>query len=341
MKRKLLTIMRLIETNPQESQQSCETEAALVPQIGHLTNQKAPGSITTAQTAIGWQHIRQLVVDAVSSPRSKLAYGHAVDAFLEWWQAELPGPLSKATVQRYRATLEARGLAASSINVYLAALRKLAAEASDNNLLDRETARAIRCVKGAKILGSRMGNWLSREQAQALLDTPNRNTLKGIRDAALLTVLLGAGLRRSEAIALCIEDIQQREGRWVICDLIGKGGRVRSVPIAAWIKAAIDRWLAASGISEGCIFRAVNKAGCVSHGQMTGSGVYVILREYTNAVRPHDLRRSFAQLARRASCSIEQIALSLGHASVQTTERYLGTQLDLTDSPSDRIKLRT
>jgi hypothetical protein len=73
---------------------------------------------------MGWQDIRRLVIDAVSSPHSKLADGHAVDAFLEWWQTEHPGPLSKAAVQRYRATLEARGLAPSSINVHLAALRK-------------------------------------------------------------------------------------------------------------------------------------------------------------------------------------------------------------------------
>jgi site-specific recombinase XerC len=184
-----------------------------------------------------------------------------------------------------------------------------------------------------------MGNWLSQEQAQELLDTPNHERLKGLRDVALLAVLLGAGLRRSEVVGLCVEEIQQREGRWVICDLIGKGRRVRSVPIAAWVKVAIDCWLAASGITEGCVFRPVNKGGNVCRKRMTSAGVYAIVQEYARGIAPHDLRRSFAQLARKASCSIEQIQLSLGHASVQTTERYLGTRLDLADAPSDRIKL--
>jgi site-specific recombinase XerC len=332
--------MPIIETYQQDPEQSSEASAALVSQNGHAANWEARGSIAAVRNTIPWQHVRRLVVDAVSSPHSKTAYGSAIDRFLEWWQAELPAPLSKATVQRYRATLEAGGLAPSSINVQLAALRKLAVEAADNGLLDRRTAQAISSIKGAKAHGRRIGNWLSREAAQELLDTPDRDRLKGVRDVALLAVLLGAGLRRSEAVALRVDDIQQREGRWVIVDLIGKGGRVRSVPIASWLKHAIDCWLEAGSITEGHVFRAINRGGRISRASMTGSGVYRVLATYTDAVRPHDLRRSFAQLARKASCSIEQIQLSLGHASVQTTERYLGTQLDLIDSPSDRIKLR-
>ena len=160
-------------------------------------------------------------------------------------------------VQRYRTTvLEARGLAPSSINVKLAAVRKLAAEAADNGLLDLQTAQAIQGVKGAPIKGARMGKWLSRTQAQELLDAPDASTLKGKRDVALLAVLLGAGLRRGEVAALTVEHIQQRDGRWVIVDLLGKHGRVRSVPIASWIKCAIDRWTEAAGITEGRLFVA-------------------------------------------------------------------------------------
>ena len=179
------------------------------------------------------EQIRALVLDAVSSPATKRAYGKALDEFLAWCQREQPADgLSKAIVQRYRAALENRGLGASSVNIRMAAVRKLATEAADNGLLDAETARAIRSVHGVKMHGTRIGTWLSREQAQELLNAPDRETLKGTRDVALLAVLLGAGLRRSEVTALCVEDLQQREGRWVIMDIIGKGGRVRSVPIA-------------------------------------------------------------------------------------------------------------
>jgi integrase len=235
--------------------------------------------------------------------------------------------------------LEARGLAASSINTHLAALRKLAVEAADNGLVDAEMARAIGRVRGAKVHGSRLGNWLSQEQAQALLDAPDRATLRGLRDAALLAVLLGSGLRRAEVASLRVDHLQQREGRWVIVDLLGKGGRVRSVPIAAWVKAAIDRWLSTAGIQQGCVFRPVNKGSRLGGERMTDTGVYAVLKTYAG-LAPHDLRRSFAAMARKSGCAIEQIQLSLGHASIQTTERYLGVRQDLSDSPSDRIKLR-
>jgi site-specific recombinase XerD len=332
--------MPLIESNSPESQQTPHGDLALIPQNGHPATQGSPGAIARISLDVRWQNIRNLVLDSVTSRASKRAYGQALDEFLAWYQREQPASgLSKATVQRYRAAAEARGLAASTVNVRLAALRKLATEAADSGLLNGEIARAIRSVRGAKKLGTRIGNWLSHEQAQELLDTPGRSTLKGLRDTALLAVLLGAGLRRSEVVSLCIEHLQQREGRWIIADLIGKGGRVRSVPIAAWIKAAIDRWLAASGIIGGCVFRPVNKGGNVRRGKMSEAGVYAILRKYAK-LAPHDLRRTFAQLARKAGCNVEQIQQSLGHASIQTTERYLGIQQDLADSPSDRIRLR-
>jgi integrase len=290
--------------------------------------------------APAWDRIRALVVDAVSSPHTKRLYGRAVDEFLAWHQRKQPGALSKALVQRYKTTvLEARGLSASTVNVSLAALRRLAAEASDNGLLDAETARAIGNVKGARMHGTRMGNWLSREEAQALLDAPDRGTLRGLRDAALLALLLGAGLRRSEAAALRVDHLQQREGRWVIVDLLGKGGRVRSVPIAIWVMGAVDRWLSAASISDGYVLRPVNKGSRVSCKAMTPAGIYSALLTYAD-LAPHDLRRTFAQLARKGDASIEQIQMSLGHASVQTTERYLGTRQNLEDAPSDRVRLR-
>ena len=111
------------------------------------------------------------------------------------------------------------------------------------------------------------------------------------------------------------------------------------MPIAAWVKASIDRWLSATGIQAGYVFRPVNKASRVASERMTDAGVYAVLKTYAE-LAPHDLRRSFAQMARKADCSIEQIQLSLGHASIQTTERYLGTRQDLADSPSDRIRLQ-
>jgi site-specific recombinase XerC len=124
----------------------------------------------------------------------------------------------------------------------MSAIRKLAAEASDNGILAPELAAGIARVKSAKSVGVRTGNWLSARQAQSLLNAPNVLTLRGLRDRAILAVLLGCGLRRSEVAALTFNHLQQRDGRLCIVDLMGKHGRIRTMPMPAWVKVAIDAW---------------------------------------------------------------------------------------------------
>lgn len=100
----------------------------------------------------------------------------------------------------------------------MSAVRKLAAEAADNGLLAPELAAGIARVKSAKSVGIRAGNWLSLRQAQALLSAPDLATVKGLRDRAILAVLLGCGLRRSEVAALSFSHFQQRDGRWCVVE---------------------------------------------------------------------------------------------------------------------------
>jgi integrase len=100
----------------------------------------------------------------------------------------------------------------------MSAIRKLAAEAADNGLIAPELAAGIARVKSAKSVGVRTGNWLSVRQAQNLLNAPDVATLRGLRDRAILAVLLGCGLRRSEMATLTLAHVQQRDGRWCIVD---------------------------------------------------------------------------------------------------------------------------
>src|SRR6266581_2164849 len=131
-----------------------------------------------------WERLKSLVLDSVSSPITKRVYNMALDEFLAWFQqAPRPG-FTKATVSTWRVSLEERGLGSSSIIIRMSAIRKLAAEASDNGLLAPELAAGISRVKSAKSVGIRMGNWLSARQAQILLNAPDITTLKGLRDRA-------------------------------------------------------------------------------------------------------------------------------------------------------------
>lgn len=287
----------------------------------------------------------RMVLDGLPSENSRRAYERALIDFFQWHKGVGRPQLNKAVVQRYAAELRDAGMAASSVNQRLSAIRKLAAEAADNGALDPQVASGIRAVKGARSEGRRTGNWLTREEAQAWLSAPDTKTVRGRRDRALLSVLIGCGLRRAEAVGLTFAHVQPRDGRWVLVDLIGKRDKVRSVPMPNWAKAAIDEWGKASGISEGLVFRAVNKGDRIVGDGITPQAVYNIIVGYASVlekkgVAPHDLRRTFAKLAHKGGAAIDQIQLSLGHESIQTTEDYLGVEQDLTDAPCDHLGLR-
>jgi integrase len=282
------------------------------------------------------------VLDAVSSPHTRRSYDLALSRFLIWYQASGAPGLTKASVQRYRTELEGQGLSASSLNVHLSAIRKLAAEAADNGLLAPELAAGIARVRGAKRLGTRAGNWLTPEEATALLNAPDLSRLIGCRDRVILALLVGCGLRRAELVSLDIEHIQLRNSRWTIPDLSGKGNRLRTVAVPAWVKVIIDDWLERAGLISGPVLRPLNKAGRVLKGRLSEDTVWHIVREYGARLgkagfAPHDLRRTCAKLCRLSGGDLEQIQLLLGHASVQTTERYLGTRQNLVQAVNDNL----
>jgi integrase len=176
------------------------------------------------------------------------------------------------------------------------------------------------------------------------ISSPDASTVQGQRNRALLAVLIGCGLCRQKTATLTLEHIQLRDARWVIVDLIGKGSRVRTVPMPSWTKQAIDAWIAIAGIGSGFVFRRVQKGGRVLSECMATRGIFNTVRSARAKIgvynlAPHDLRRTFAKLAHKGRAALEQIQLSLRHASVTTTERYLGVRQDLADAPCDHLGL--
>lgn len=137
---------------------------------------------------------KRAVLNALGSPESKRAYEFAVGDFVTWYCSEPRLAFSRTVVLRYRLELESRRLAPATINLRLAAVRRLAYEAADTGLLSPELAAGIRRVKGAKRVGVRLGNWLTAEQSKALLQAPDIASLKGLRDCAMLSVMLACGL---------------------------------------------------------------------------------------------------------------------------------------------------
>ena len=208
-------------------------------------------------------HAKRTVLSSLGSRDSTRAYAYAIDDFIAWYCSEPRLAFGKHVVLRYRIELESRLLAPATINVRLAAVRRLAYEAADSGLLSPELAAGIQRVKGAKKLGVRLGNWLTVDECRRLLRAPDEQTLKGKRDRAVLAMLLGCGLRRAEVAKLQVRDLQQREEHWAVVDLIGKGRHIRTVPVPDWVKTTLDEWTQAAAIGDGRLFRCVNRSGAI------------------------------------------------------------------------------
>ena len=291
-------------------------------------------------------HCKRAVLNSLGSPASRRVYEYAIDQFITWYCSEPRLAFNRIVVVRYRMHLESRGLAANTINQQLAAVRRLAHEAADAGLLSPELAAGISRVKGVKQLGFRAGNWLSAAQSSEVLLRADGEGMRAKRDHAMLAMLFGCGFRRSELVGLELGEIQTRQGHWAVVDLIGKGGHIRTVPIPEWVKAALDQWTRAAGVREGRIFRAVARTGKVWGKGISQNVVWYVVRTCCERVglehiAPHDLRRTCAKLCHDSGGELEQIQFLLGHASVQTTERYLGCKQNLGSPVNDRFKLRT
>jgi integrase len=288
------------------------------------------------------EHTKTAVLNSLTSASGQRTYDHAIREFVTWYCSEPRLAFNRIVVLRYRIHLDQRGYAPATINLRLAAVRRVAYEAADAGLLSPELAAGIRCVKGVRRIGVRLGNWLTPEQGRPLFNATIPSTPRGLRDHAMVAMLIGCGLRRAELLALHLESIQQREEHWVIADLVGKAGHVRTVPIPTWVKSAVDAWTAAAAITHVPLFRAINKAGRVWGDGMSPKMLWDVVRAAAaragiEKLAPHDLRRTCARLCHLAGGELDQIQFLLGHVSIQTTERYLGCKQKLRVAVNDRL----
>jgi integrase len=126
--------------------------------------------------------------------------------------------------------------------------------------------------------------------------------------------------------------------------LIGKGKHIRTVPVPAWAKRMVDEWVKAAAIEDGPIFRKVNRLERVWGDKLTPKAIWHIVKAAAAKagipnLAPHDLRRTCTRLCHLAGGELEQIQFLLGHASVQTTERYLGCKQKLRHAVNDAIDM--
>ena len=129
----------------------------------------------------------------------------------------------------------------------------------------------------------------------------------------------------------------------MIADLRGKGGRIRTVAVPVWVKQGIDAWTSAARLEGGQLLRSIRKGGRIVEG-LSDWAIWSVVEQAAKQIGierfgAHDLRRTCAKLCRKNGGDLEQIKFLLGHSSIQTTERYLGSEQDIAFAVNDSLGL--
>ena len=212
----------------------------------------------------------------------------------------------------------------------------------DLEYINGTTTARIERTKGKKVLGRKTGSWLTERQAADLVNHPD-DSLRGLRDRAVLAIAYGCGLRRTEIATLRFENLEYiaPEDKWIF-QVTGKHNRTREVVIGQSVQVHLERWIDAAGLESGWIFPALDRnTEAISDEPMHPNTVYLIVKRHAERLgldaAPHDLRRSFALNSWKngEGAHIVQIQKNLGHQSLATTEGYMNVGYDYANAPSN------
>lgn len=222
--------------------------------------------------------------------------------------------------------LEQEGLAASTINNYLAALKGVALEAWKQDLMTAEDLARIKAIKSRRSYRLPKGRCLTPQETKALLAVRRGKTdIVDRRDKALLALMIGCGLRRGEICNLTLDAYNPETGA---ITLVGKGNKERRVYLPPTAEAYLKAWLNKRGLVSGFLFTRIFRAGRILVDRpLSLSAVTFILKERIEAcgatpATPHDLRRTFATRLIEAGNDLVLVQRAMGHANIQTTARY-------------------
>lgn len=236
------------------------------------------------------------------------------------------GGLRRHHVMAVTELLRDTGRATATVNTYLSALKGVAKEAWMLKLMDVESFQHIRAVRNLR--GSRLprGRALPPEEIRALFDACEADDSSiGVRDAAMLAVILGCGLRRSEAVGLDLRDIVTEDRALRV---LGKGNKERLAYMPAGTWQRLQKWVEeVRGEKEGPLFTRIRRFDTLTNDRLTDQAVYHVLqvRQCQSGITkcaPHDLRRTFATAMLDNGEDLITVKDAMGHASVTTTQQY-------------------
>lgn len=272
------------------------------------------------------------------------------------------GHISPSMLDGFRQWLAANGASANTQEVRIAAIVTFLSVCYRDGLLTDAHARRLglrpyqaRRTRDQKPTGRR----LSPKEVRQLRAAIPTGTTKGKRDAAIVDLMLFAGLRRGEICGLSADSIRQENGRFWLT-ITGKGNKTRRIKIHDTLYKSISTWLTArdeatpplpavTGRAPRPLFEGITRHGRPTGRRVTGATIGRIVAEYghaaglspaagPNVLAPHDLRRTCARNAYDNGAPLPKIQQLLGHANVETTMRYIGHDDDDTDTATDYVR---
>lgn len=283
----------------------------------------------------------------IDNPRTRRAYQNDLEdfcGFVGLTGADDFRAVTRAHVLAWRAQLETRGLAGATIRRKLAALASLFDHLLESNAV--AGGNPVQGVKRPKI-ESNEGKTpaLGDDQAKRLLDAPDTETVKGVRDRAILAVLLYHGLRREEASRLTMSDLGERRGIKHL-RVHGKGKKIRFLPLHPVAAERIYAYLERDGVrdtSSGPLFRSIR--GKTTGAGVTANGLYTVVAYWArvagievDGLGVHGLRATAATNALEHDADIAKVQMWLGHANISTTRLYDRRGQRPEDSPTYKVK---
>lgn len=279
-----------------------------------------------------------LSVERGLSPHTVTAYRRDLNhyvAYLAGRSITEPGQVGRETVAGFTSYLTDRGLAASSIARSVVAVRTLHRFGVTEGLTDHDPAAEVRPPQQPQ----RLPKALSVAEVTRLLETPDRTTVEGLRDATLLELLYGTGARVSEIVSLDVDDLTrllEEADPTVGLRLLGKGNKERIVPLGRYAREAVEAWLVrgrpslASRSSQATPALLLNARGGRLTRQSAWQAIQRVARhaELGQEVSPHTLRHSYATHLLDGGADVRVVQELLGHASVTTTQIYTLVTID-------------
>lgn len=299
-----------------------------VPHFSHQTGNLIIGQPDTSQSAqpINPAAAYILSLRSTSSKKTMTSFLNKV-ALLLGYENLLQAPwheLRRHHVQAIIAKLSEQGLSPATINTYLSAIKGIALEAWTSGLITAHDHAMIKGVKSLRGKRVRHGKALSQENVQKLLNIDLRSPI-GVRNLAILSLMIGCGLRRAEVVSINVGDLDRENGRIVIR---GKGDKERVLYVPRGVIVSIQRWVDLAQLSaDSPLFTRILRHDVITTRRLSSQAIYFLIKQQQERlalpdISPHDLRRTFATMLLEQGEDLITVKDAMGHSSVDTTQTY-------------------